>query len=354
MIHFFPAFTCFFFFFSFFSLSTVLYLFNSTFSFFYYSLGWWSGVGWSNFYIERGTKIGPGISLLGKVLMQSIFTFSCTVFFATSTLFKSFLKYVQGRRNVRFFLLVYAHSRESGLAELPSPPSWWRWCWVANTQPGRVPEQLMASETYLGVEHISAASPDQMAKIVVVPGNKMLPACRQSSLISDGVNDSGGRPLMGGGGGGSHIWRFSSHFIGRSILPALHFSFSNFTLPFFFLTALSTSHMSCEWCGQKTWPMSAWHHPWWHNLFLMREGITNFYFSFLRVPPFVARGEGVLSLICFSVRCAKGGGGGGIGFFPFSLSLLFAPHSNLSLLSPEQREEEEELLVVFTSVRFRW
>ena len=133
------------------------------------------------------------------------FHFFLYSFFATSTLFKSFLKYVQGRQNVRFFLPVYAHSRESGLAELPSPPSWWRWCWVAKTQPGRVPEQLMASETYLGVEHISAASPDQMAKIVVVPGNKMLPACRQSSLISDGVNDSGGRPLMGGGGGGSHV-----------------------------------------------------------------------------------------------------------------------------------------------------
>ena len=82
--------------------------------------------------------------------------------------------------------------RQSGLAELPSPPSCWRWCWVAKTQPERVPEQLMASETYLGVEHISAASPDQMAKIVVVPENKMLPACRQSSLISDGVNDGGG------------------------------------------------------------------------------------------------------------------------------------------------------------------
>ena len=73
VLHVFPIFTCFFLFLVFFSLSTVLYLFNWTFSYLYFSLGWWSGVGWSIFYIERGTKIGPGISILGVFFGSSFF-----------------------------------------------------------------------------------------------------------------------------------------------------------------------------------------------------------------------------------------------------------------------------------------
>ncbi len=214
-----------FFLFFLFSLSSVLYLFNWTFSFFLLFFG---VVKWGRLVIflhragdKDWSRDFPSWGFSGLVLsLETIFSRKKNLsLFFFYTLFFPRQHPVSGHRILKMMARQNAQACPvDGGEDDRQMPAFAEWC--AGT--------AYASETYLGVEHLCAASPDQRAKNVVVPGSMVSPACRQSSLISDSTTGwtlPVGRPLMGGGGGReSHFeaggWRvpdlililFSSHF----------------------------------------------------------------------------------------------------------------------------------------------